>query len=78
MNCHEFPYPIKDIHDTLVPKTTANMTFVPFLCCHLLTTQGRPHKAYISLKLRAFYTYLKREKHENKTCKNVMGLGMGV
>ncbi len=55
------------IHDTLVPKTTANLTFVPFLCCHLINTQDRPHKVYISFKLRAFYTYFKKEKHSNGT-----------
>ncbi len=60
------------IHDTLVSKTTANLTFVPFLCCHLINTQDRPHKVYIFLKLRAFYTYFKKEKHRNKTYKNVM------
>ncbi len=53
------------IHDTLVPKTTANMTFKLFLCCHLITTQDRTHKVYISLKLRAFYNYFKKEKHRN-------------
>ena len=53
------------------------MTFMPFLYCDLITTQDRPNKVYISLKLRAFYTYFKKEKHRNKTCKNVMGLGMG-
>ncbi len=55
----------------------ANTAFMQLLCCHLMTTQDRPHKVYISLKLRAFYTYYKKEKHRNKTCKNVMGLGNG-
>ncbi len=36
---------------------TANMTFMPFLCCHLITTQDRPHKVYISLKLRALIMF---------------------
>ena len=29
------------IHDTLVPKMTANLTFVPFLCCHLSERMSR-------------------------------------
>ncbi len=32
------------IHDTLVPKMTANVTFMPFLCFDLITSQGRVPK----------------------------------
>ncbi len=32
------------IHDTLVPKTTANLTFMPYLCCHLINNQSRMTK----------------------------------
>ncbi len=55
------------IHDTFVRKTTANMTFMPFLCCDLITIQDRPYKIYISLKLRAFYTLLIEQAIENGT-----------
>ena len=55
------------IHDTLVPKTTANMTYMPFLCCHLITTQGRPYKVYISL--RAEHSTLISRKGSTEICK---------
>ncbi len=58
------------IHDTLVPKTNANMTFMQFLCCHWITTQDGPHIVYISWKLRAFYIHFKKEKHRNKIWTN--------
>ncbi len=37
------------IHDTctFVPKTTANETFMQFLCYHVVTSEGRPNKVYI-------------------------------
>ena len=47
---------------------TANVTFMPFLCCHLITSRDRPYKVYISLKLRAFYIHFKKENHCNSKC----------
>ncbi len=39
------------IHDTLVLKTTANLTFVLFLCCHLINTQDSAKSERMSRSL---------------------------
>ena len=55
-------------HVTLVPKMTVNVTFMQFLCFHLITSRDRPCKVHISLKLRSFYTHFKKENPQNGTC----------
>ncbi len=62
------------IHDPFVPKTTASMTFMQFLGCRMITYQDRPHKVYISLKLRAFYFCFKKENNKNGILANVVNL----
>ncbi len=50
------------IHDTFTLKITINETFDHFQCSTLIPRQDRPHKVYISLKLRAFGMYSQQEK----------------
>ncbi len=63
------------IHDTLVPKMTANVTFMPFLCFNLITSVDGSYKVYISLKLRAFCIHFKKENHKNGTGTKLQGMG---
>ncbi len=50
------------IHYTFTLKITMNETFDYFQCSTLIPRQDRPHKVYISLKLRAFWMYSQQEK----------------
>ncbi len=50
------------MHDTFTLKMTMNKTFDHFQCSTLIPKQDRPHKVYISLKLRAFWMHSQQEK----------------
>ena len=59
-------------NDTFVSNTTANGTFIQFLCYHLLTNQDRAHKVYISWKLGEFISPVRQIE---KPYKNVSFIG---
>ncbi len=49
-----------------------------FLCCDLKTSQDKPYKVYISLKLRVFYVHFKKENNKNGIWTNVVSLEFGM